>query len=279
MFAALVKIKGISKMAAEIKKFYDWLAEDYGRIWDWHSPAVAWRWKKFKEVMERREVRRMLDVACGVGRDVLELCRQGYEVVGVDFSPRSIAVAKKQAKKESLSANFVVGDMRSLVGLGLGGPFDMAICLGNTIAYLKPGEGLEDALSGMRSHLRPCGTLLLDTPNIDRYLLQEPSQPHIEVEVLKISESGQKREIFLLHSLYRWEAREIEKEVIKVLISKTTERAEAGRTVYPILTTKALVTAAQEVGFVDIECYEDMSGTPFNQAESEILYLLATNPG
>lgn len=228
--------------------------------------------------MEKRGVRRVLDVACGVGRDALELCRQGYEVVGIDFSPRSIAVAQKQADKESLSVNFVVGDMRSLEKVDLGGPFDMAICLGNTIAYLKPGEGLEDVLSGMRNQLRPGGTLLLDTPNIDRFLLQEPSEPNIEVEILKVLESDRGKEIFLLHTLYRWEAREIEKEIIRVLISDTTERAEVGCTVYPILTTKALVRAAQETGFVDIQCYEDMSGTPFDQAESEILYLLATNP-
>jgi len=266
-------------MALEIMEFYDWLAEHYGRIWDWHSPALARRWKKYKDVMEKRGVRRVLDVACGVGRNALELCRQGYEVVGIDFSPQSIAVAKKQADKESLKVRFEVGDMRSLKGLDLGGPFDMVICIGNSIAYLKPGEGLEDALSGMRNQLRADGTLLLDTPNIDRFLPGEPSRPNIEVEVLNILESAQGKEIFLLHTLYRWETLEIEKEIIRVLISDTAEQAEVGRTVYPMLTTTALLSATEEAGFVDIECYADMSGTAFDQAASEIFFLLAKKPG
>jgi len=169
--------------------------------------------------------------------------------------------------------------MRSFEGLHLGGPFDMVICIGNSIGYLKPHQGLENALSGMRNQLRPGGTLLLDLPNIDRFSPKELCEPHIQVEVLNILESDQGKEIFLLHTLYRWEISEIEKEIIRVLISKTTERAEAGHTVYPMLTAKDLVKAVQETGFVDIQCYEDMSGTPFDRAESEILYLLATNPG
>jgi ubiquinone/menaquinone biosynthesis C-methylase UbiE len=63
-----------------VTDFYDQLAEDYHLIFaDWET-AIAWQ----AEVIERllvgheRQVRRVLDPACGIGTQALGLAAAGY---------------------------------------------------------------------------------------------------------------------------------------------------------------------------------------------------------
>ena len=56
----------------------------------------------------------ILDVACGRGRHSLEIHRHGYEVTGIDLSPKNIEYAQKTAQREGIDENvqFMVQDMR-----------------------------------------------------------------------------------------------------------------------------------------------------------------------
>ena len=55
---------------------------------------------------------RVLDIACGFGRDSLELARRGFKVVGIDITEVYIEAAVSQAQSEGLDAEFIVMDMR-----------------------------------------------------------------------------------------------------------------------------------------------------------------------
>jgi SAM-dependent methyltransferase len=67
------------------------------------------------------EGRRILDFACGGGTTSLWLAARGADVVGIDLSPASIAVAKAAAARAGLSVDF-----RVVSGLNddFGGPYD-----------------------------------------------------------------------------------------------------------------------------------------------------------
>ena len=56
----------------------------------------------------------ILDVCCGYGRHAIELAKRGYEVTGIDLSPKQIGVAIQRAKEAGLAINFVVGDAREM---------------------------------------------------------------------------------------------------------------------------------------------------------------------
>ena len=103
------------------------------------------------------------DLGCGPGAHGLALARRGYDVIGIDGSPRMVEVARTRAARDELDARFVVGD----VGAPL--PFPDA-SLGGVLAILvvqhlpDPGAFIAD----IRRCLRPGGHLLVTAPARNR---------------------------------------------------------------------------------------------------------------
>jgi ubiquinone/menaquinone biosynthesis C-methylase UbiE len=71
---------------------------------------------------------RAIDLGCGTGTNVLTLAQNGWQVTGVDFVPRAVALAKRKLKHAHLSANLRVRDVTRLDGIA--GPFDLALDIG-----------------------------------------------------------------------------------------------------------------------------------------------------
>jgi SAM-dependent methyltransferase len=71
---------------------------------------------------------RALDLGCGTGTNAIALTRHGWQVTGVDFSPKAIAAARRKATREATKADFHVGDVSDLHYLH--GPFDYALDIG-----------------------------------------------------------------------------------------------------------------------------------------------------
>jgi len=60
----------------------------------------------------------ILDVGCGTGEHALAAAARGFAAVGVDSSPRAIALAKAKAAERGIDAEFVVEDALDLPALG-----------------------------------------------------------------------------------------------------------------------------------------------------------------
>ncbi len=56
---------------------------------------------------------KILDIGCGNGRDSIFLAKKGYEVVGIDITPKAIALAKKNGLKTK-NLKFIVADAEKL---------------------------------------------------------------------------------------------------------------------------------------------------------------------
>ena len=106
---------------------------------------------------------RILDVACGHGRHSLELARRGFRVTGVDLSPRSLELARKAAKGDSLDIEFVERDARAL---DFDAEFDAAINLfTSVIGYFEDDADSQKVLRAAARALVPGGSFLVDTVN------------------------------------------------------------------------------------------------------------------
>ena len=110
------------------------------------------------------------DFGCGPGAHALALARRGYEVVGVDGSPRMVEVARAQAACDKVEATFEVRDVSERLCFAdatLGGA--LAI---NVLQHLaRPGAFIAD----IRRCLRPGGHLLITAPVRDSTPRTEPN--------------------------------------------------------------------------------------------------------
>jgi len=82
------------------------------------------------ELARNRERGRALDLGCGTGSDALYLAGRGWDVTGVDFTPRAIAIARSRATAAGSAASFTVGDVTRLREAGVDGHFDLVIDIG-----------------------------------------------------------------------------------------------------------------------------------------------------
>lgn len=104
----------------------------------------------------------ILDLACGYGRHTIELARRGYKATGFDFSKHFIALAKKEAREQNVSADFIQGDMRSLPFVN---QFDVIINMFTSFGYFDDENDNARVLGQVSRALRPDGKFLIDLNN------------------------------------------------------------------------------------------------------------------
>jgi SAM-dependent methyltransferase len=121
---------------------------------------------------------RLLDVPCGIGRVAIPLARLGFEVAGVDLSPRLVAVAAKKAGDLRLQpgrARFTVGDMRDLGSAFPEGSFDAVVNVFTSIGYGSEEDDLKFFRSA-RALTRRGGFFLVSGLRNRDYVARNPSQ-------------------------------------------------------------------------------------------------------
>ncbi|OLT53053.1 class I SAM-dependent methyltransferase [Cellulosimicrobium sp. CUA-896] len=110
-----------------------------------------------REEAERaaRPLGRALDLGCGRGQYTPELARRGWEAVGVDVVPASVAAARRRGGD---GAHYVVADVTALEDAGLG-TFDLFLDVG---CFQGLGAGQRSAEGrGVTASARPGATVLL----------------------------------------------------------------------------------------------------------------------
>jgi SAM-dependent methyltransferase len=116
---------------------------------------------------------RVLDCACGNGSTALGLARAGFDTHASDLSPAMVARTRERAEAEGLLLPAEVGDWASLRERAQR-PFDLVICVGNSIVHADGRAGRREALAAMRAVLAPAGRVLLDARNWEKLRAQRP---------------------------------------------------------------------------------------------------------
>ena len=94
-----------------------------------------------------------IEFGCGEGRDTIFLARLGYKVTGVDIAPSAIERAREWAQEEGVEAEFVVGDIKALLGLPAD-HYDLAVNIGCLHMFTDPEDRLRHLYEAYRV-LRP----------------------------------------------------------------------------------------------------------------------------
>ena len=80
---------------------------------------------------------RVLDLGCGPGLYMERLARRGHTLTGVDYSPASVAHARKTAERGGLPITVIEGDMRKTE---FGGPYELAMLIAGELNVFRPEE-------------------------------------------------------------------------------------------------------------------------------------------
>jgi SAM-dependent methyltransferase len=115
---------------------------------------------------------RILDLGCGPGLYCSRLARLGHECVGIDFSPASIAYARKTALAEGLSVTYHQHDIRTA---DFGSDYELAMLIFGEFNIFRP-EHAQQILNKVHGALAVRGTLLLEPHTFDavRGMGQQP---------------------------------------------------------------------------------------------------------
>lgn len=140
------------------------LADVYEALVDWPQ-RLAREEPFYRRLFAGRQVRRLVDVACGTGHHAAMFQRWGLSVEGADFSPAMIERARR-TYGESPSLRWVVRSFDEPIGADE--PFDAAICVGNSLALAPDRPMVQRAIQRMLNAVRPGGIVVVHVLNLWR---------------------------------------------------------------------------------------------------------------
>jgi len=108
------------------------------------------------DFIKKHPAGKAIDIGCGTGTNVITLAQAGWQVMGVDFVPRAIQMAKRKARKAGIRVELMVRDVTNLKGIT--GPFELALDIG---CFHSLGDKKADYLSELDRILAPGGHWLM----------------------------------------------------------------------------------------------------------------------
>jgi SAM-dependent methyltransferase len=103
----------------------------------------------------------ILDLGCGTGNHDFHFVRQGYDVTGVDLSPKMVSVANQKKVENGLeNVSFQEGNILSLQ---LNREFDVVVSLFHVMNYLTETSDMKTGFANALRHVKPGGLFIFDT--------------------------------------------------------------------------------------------------------------------
>ncbi|HEX9134026.1 MAG TPA: class I SAM-dependent methyltransferase [Ktedonobacteraceae bacterium] len=112
----------------------------------------------------------LLELACGSGRLLVPLARQGYELTGVDSSASMLKLAQEALEQAGVAAQCKLAQ-ENMCRLSLGQKFRLAFIALGSFGHVCTRQEQRQTLAAVRDHLTTGGRFILDISNADvRYM-------------------------------------------------------------------------------------------------------------
>ena len=217
--------------------------------------SVNWMIDRFK-INNKSKI---ADFGCGPGLYSTRLAKQGANVTGIDFSKNSIEYAKKMAKENGLSINYI---NQNYLDFETEDRFDLIIMIMCDFCALSP-EQRKSMLKIFRSILKPNGSVLLDVYSLNPFNQKEESAAY---ELNQLNGFWSPNDYYTFVNSFKYE-----KE--KVTLDKYTVIEESGtRSVYNWLqhfSKDSLIEEFERNGFRIEEVFSDVAGKVFESDSAE----------
>lgn len=126
-----------------------------------------------RDLFAAHGVRRVLDCACGTGRDLVLLKSLGLEVCGSDVSPAMLSAAQAVLDAKGLEIPLQRADFRELER-HFKPIFEAVVCLSSSLPHLMEEDDILRALVSMLAVMRDGGVLVLSQGVCDRQWREKP---------------------------------------------------------------------------------------------------------
>ncbi|MFW6691946.1 methyltransferase domain-containing protein [Streptomyces sp. MAR4 CNX-425] len=143
--------------------------EKWDSLIDWEKRSES-EGNFFIDLLRKRGVKSVLDVATGTGFHSVQLLAAGFDTVSADGSPEMLAMAFKNGlDRGGPILRVVQADWRWL-NRDVHGAYDAIVCLGNSFTHLFSERDRRKALAEFYAMLKHDGVLVLDQRNYDAIL-------------------------------------------------------------------------------------------------------------
>lgn len=151
----------------------DQFNEDFASHWD---ELVGWGNDSFKnidfikEILNRYNCKKILDVALGTGFHSVNLSTSGFDITAVDISEAMIMTAERNALNYKTKFKIICSDWVDLENK-LEDKYDCIICLGNSLACENDLDKRRKSIANWIKLLKKNGIILVDRRNYELLLL------------------------------------------------------------------------------------------------------------
>jgi 2-polyprenyl-3-methyl-5-hydroxy-6-metoxy-1,4-benzoquinol methylase len=244
---------------------FEELAFIYDQAIDWDQ-RLARELPFLAKLIQDQPKARILDLACGSGRHAVALASQGYEVTGLDLSPQMIEAAKLHAKAKGVSVQFSVADMRQ-ARQHLEDPFNLVICLGNSLALLPTISDVQHTLANIYQLLTEDGSFVSQTLNFE-----EIRHTGFRFFPLKSGQTKNGEDVVFARFFEPHKTEESTRLIfLGIIRTETGWQPTLSSHLILQLDKPLLESAFQEAGFNQLTFYQDYNEQPFLQQESRNL--------
>ena len=246
--------------------FYDELAKVYDELTGQASRAQAVR-QFCDRLVETYRPAAVLDAACGTGSYARALAHRDVQVTGADLSEAQLAQARELAQNEGLSIDWVQSAFVDLPER-VSGPFDLALCMGNSLVHVMDAQGLVAALDSFGRVLRPGGTLFTTNLNYAKICSQGE-------RIVGVDRAGDRQFVrfYDFHS-----SEKIAFNVLRIDWQGQAAQTRLYSTELRPWQGDQLSAGLREAGFTDVQSFGGLDFSPFDPAGSDVLLLQGSKP-
>ncbi len=201
---------------------WDDIFTEKGRVFLESHPDM----ERLSELSKEKGIKRILDLGCGTGRHLLFFSKKGFEVYGMDASPKALKIAKEWLSEENINVDIQLNRME------LKFPYDdnyFDAIISIQVIHHNLIKDIIFTVKEIERILRPKGLIFITFPKIgvgsklDKWELKEIEQGTYIPQTGQ--EKGLPHHFFTLdeiHQVFR------AFELIEIFMDKTNHRAILG---------------------------------------------------